>query len=142
MTNICVRPTRNWNMDSFFEDFFGSPKRWETDGVSFSPRADIQENEDEISLTFEIPGMDKGDIKVSVVDNVLTVAGERKFKKEDKDGSYLRSEIRTGSFSRSFTLPDTVDADKISADYKDGLLLVKLAKREEVKPKEIEVKIK
>ena len=142
MTNVLVRPTRKWNMDRFLDDFFGSGNRWDVDNTGFSPRADIQENEDEISLTFEIPGMDKGDIKVSVVDDVLTVSGERKFKKEDKDGNYLRSEIHTGSFSRSFTLPDTVDADKISADYKDGMLLVKLAKREEVKPKEIEVKIK
>lgn len=142
MTNIMLRPTRHWNMDRMFEDFFGSPARWQADDAAFSPRTDIQENENEISLTFEIPGMDKGDIKVSVVDGVLSVSGERKFKKEEKDANYLRSEIRTGSFSRSFTLPDTVDADQISADYKDGLLLVKLAKKEEVKPKEIEVQVK
>lgn len=142
MTNICVRPTRQWNVDRLFEDFFGSPARWAVDNADFSPRTDIQESENEISLTFELPGMDKGDIKVSVVDGVLSVSGERKFKKEEKDANYLRSEIRTGSFSRSFTLPDTVDADKISADYKDGLLLVTMAKREEVKPKEIEVKVK
>jgi len=142
MTNICVRPTRTWNMDRLFEDFFGSPARWEANEAAFSPRTDIQEDENELSLTFELPGMDKGDIKVSVVDGVLSVSGERKFKKEDKGANYIRSEIRTGSFSRSFTLPDTVDADKISADYKDGLLLVKMAKKEEVKPKEIEVKVK
>ncbi|MCP4685528.1 MAG: Hsp20/alpha crystallin family protein [bacterium] len=141
MTNLCVRPTRHWNMDRMFEDFFGTPARWEAGHSDFAPRTNIEENDNEIGLTFELPGMDKGDIKVSVVDGVLSISGERKFKKEDTDANSLRSEIRTGSFSRSFTLPDTVDSEKISADYKDGLLLVRMAKLEEVKPKEIEVKV-
>jgi len=142
MTNLIVRPTRHWNMDRLFEDFFGSPTRWEAPQSDFAPRTNIEENDNEISLTFELPGMDKGDIKVSVADGVLSVSGERKFEKEKKEANYLRSEIRTGSFSRTFTLPDTVNSEKISADYKDGLLVVKMAKLEEVKPKEIEIKVK
>jgi len=78
---------------------------------------------------------------VTMHDGLLTVSGRREFKQESKDDSCVRREIHSGEFSRSFTLPDTVDADKIQADYRNGLLEIKLAKLEEVKPKEIEVKV-
>jgi len=101
----------------------------------------IRETNDNVQLTFELPGMKKDDIKVAVRDGVLTVSGSREFKSESKDDDYVRCEICSGSFSRSFTLPESVNSEKISADYKNGLLEIKLDKLEEVKPKEIEVKV-
>ena len=76
-----------------------------------------------------------------VKDGNLIVSGQREFKTEEKDETFIRTEIRTGSFCRSFTLPETVNAENIGADYKNGILEVRLAKLEEVKPKEIEVKV-
>ncbi len=128
-------------IDNLFNDFFNFPSYRTADSCDFMPRVNIRENDDNVFLTFELPGMEKKDIKVVVKDNVLTVSGERNFKTEEKGDGYVRTEISSGTFSRSFTLPDTVDGEKISADYKNGLLEIKLAKKEEVKPKEIEVKV-
>jgi len=127
--------------DSLFNSFFNFPSLRTEDSCDFMPRVNIRDDKDDVTLMFELPGMEKKDIKVLVKDDVLTVSGERSFKSEKKDNGYIRTEISSGSFSRSFTLPDTVDAEKVSADYKNGILEVKLAKREEVKPKEIEVKV-
>ncbi|HUV30129.1 MAG TPA: Hsp20/alpha crystallin family protein [Acidobacteriota bacterium] len=146
MTYLTVKPNRNGLsrvFDSFIGDMFSLPavrSMADADG-DFSPRVNVHESKDSVALTFELPGMKKDDIKVTVQDGNLTVSGRREFKSEDKDGDYVRCEIRSGSFSRSFTLPDSVDAEKIKADYKDGLLEVSLARREELKPKEIEVKV-
>ncbi len=128
-------------MDSLFNSFFNFPSFRTEDSCDFMPRVNIKDTKDNVVLTFELPGMEKKDIKVTVKDDVLTVSGDRNFKSEEKEGGFVRTEISTGSFSRSFTLPDTVDGEKISADYKNGMLEIKLAKREEVKPKEIEVKV-
>jgi len=146
MTWLTVRPSTKdvtRPFESLFEDFFNLPalRRWDVSD-SFLPKVDIRETEEEVELTFEIPGMKRDDIKVTLNGDQLTISGERKLDREDKDSGYVRREISTGSFSRSFTLPDYVNRDKISADYKDGLLTVGLAKLEEVKPKEIEVKVK
>jgi len=144
MTCLTVRPKRHWlthEFDRMFDDIFGRPVVRSEDGEEFAPRVNIHESDDDISLTFELPGMDKKDIKVQVVDNVLSVSGNREIAKKSKDDHYYRYEINSGEFSRSFTLPDTVNPEKISADYKNGLLEVKLAKLEEVKPKEIEVQV-
>ena len=92
-------------------------------------------------MRFEVPGWDKSDLKINVKDKVLTVSGEQREESQEKNENYIRSEIRSGSFCRSFTLPNTVDADKIKADYKSGILELTLGKREEAKPKEIEVKV-
>ena len=108
---------------------------------AFSPKVNIIEDDDSINMMFELPGMKKSDIKVLVKDSMLTVSGERKFEKEEKSDNFVRSEISTGSFSRSFNLPDTVLTDNVLADYKNGLLQISLLKREEVKPKEIEIKV-
>ncbi|UCC43136.1 MAG: Hsp20/alpha crystallin family protein [Candidatus Zixiibacteriota bacterium] len=145
MTYLTVRPSsRNIarTFDSFFNDFFRpiSSRRF-SNGSGFSPRVDIVDGKDDVRLTFELPGMKKDDIKVSLNDDVLTVSGERVFKQEKDEDSYVSREIHSGSFSRSFTLPDYVNRDKIKADYKNGLLELTLAKLEEVKPKEIEVKV-
>ena len=127
-------------IDSLFRDFFSFPTVTAEMCCDFMPRVNIKDSKDEITLTLELPGMEKKDIRVMVKDDVLTVSGDRNFKSEEKEDGFVRTEINTGSFSRSFTLPDTVDGEKISADYKNGMLEIKLTKREEVKPKEIEVK--
>lgn len=129
----------NGGLNNLFEDFgFRMPNLPESD---FSPRVNIVDNKDNVELTFELPGIDKNEINVLVRDNVLTVSGERKMKNEVKEDGYVRSEIRNGKFSRSFNLGDNIDVEKVAADYKDGLLHIKLDKKEEAKPKEIQVKI-
>ncbi|MFZ5980723.1 MAG: Hsp20/alpha crystallin family protein, partial [Candidatus Zixiibacteriota bacterium] len=144
MTYLTVKPTRislSNEINRMFNDFFTDRSFFVSNDGDYAPRVNITENKDDVSLVFELPGMKKEDIKVTVKDNVLSVCGKREFSSEKKDESFVRSEIRTGSFCRSFTLPDTVNTEEISADYKDGMLTVKLAKLEEVKPKEIDVKI-
>jgi HSP20 family protein len=150
MRNLIVRPSRyhlSNEIDDFFNNFFAAPyfKSGDAKGscnCSFSPPVDVRETANDLTLTFEIPGMDKNDIKVWVEDHTLTVSGERKIRDEENGDNFIRSEIHTGNFSRSFTLPKTVDLGRISADYKNGLLSVTLGKVEEAKPKEIEVKVK
>jgi len=108
---------------------------------AFAPRVNIRETENDVALVFEIPGVEKDDIKVAIENGVLTLSGERKVEPADEKSGYVRNEILGGTFSRSFTLPDTVDTDKIEADYKHGLLTVKMARKEEAKPKQIEIKV-
>ncbi|RKX27613.1 MAG: Hsp20/alpha crystallin family protein [Candidatus Zixiibacteriota bacterium] len=144
MTKLMIRPTRLPVFNDFeniFEDFFSRPGQTSECSYDFVPRVNVRETTDKIRLTFELPGMDKKDIKVWVENDMLNVTGNREFKSESNDGDYIRQEMRSGEFSRSFTLPETVNREKISADYKNGLLEVSLDKLEEVKPKEIEVKI-
>lgn len=144
MTYLTLKPKRDGvtrEIDRMFNDLFSFPTIWSESESDFMPRVNIKDGKDNIILTFEVPGMNKNDIKVTLKDNVLSVSGRREFKDEVKEEAYIRSEIRQGSFCRSFTLPDTVNADKVSADYKEGMLTVKLTKLEEVKPKEIEVKV-
>lgn len=128
--------------DSIFDSFFNTPTLRSEGGCDFMPRVDIVEDKKSVKLEVELPGMDKDQIKVVVEDGVLTINGERKFEEEKKESNYLRSERYYGSFSRSFTLPDNVDSDKISADYKNGVLNVVLTKHEKALPKEIKVDVK
>jgi HSP20 family protein len=128
-------------IDNLFDNFFNFPSLRTVDSCDFMPRVNIRDTKDNVIMTFELPGMEKKDIKVTVKDDVLTVSGERRFQREEKENGWVRNEIASGSFSRSFTLPDTVNTDKISADYKNGLLEIKLPKLEERKPKEIEVNV-
>jgi HSP20 family protein len=143
MTSITCRPRRsafNNDIDHWFGSLFDSPVFRGSD-VDFAPSVDIENTDDHLTLTFELPGMVKDDIKVSLKDNLLTVSGRREFKTDEKSDNYIRREIRSGSFSRSFTLPELVDSGKITADYKSGLLEVRIGKLEEVKPKEVEVTV-
>lgn len=110
--------------------------------AAWSPSCDIYETDNEIVVKAEIPGVKKEDVKLSIQDNVLTLSGERKFEEETKKENYVRVERGYGSFTRSFTLAPSVDPKKISAEFKDGLLEVKLPKLEGAKPKEVEIKIK
>lgn len=143
MTCMTIRPIRNrWNeLDRLFEDIWGVPMVQTQSEADFSPRVNIEDTKDNLIVTFELPGMEKKDIKVSVKDNVLTVSGKRELKSESHDGNTVRSEIWSGSFARSFTLPETINSEKIAADYKNGLLEIRMDKLEEVKPKEIEIKV-
>jgi HSP20 family protein len=108
---------------------------------AWAPAVDIYENDGELVVEAELPGLEKGDIKVNVDDGVLTLKGERKLSKETKEENYHRVERAYGTFTRSFTLPDTVDAEKISAKHKDGVLRVSLFKKPEAKPKVVDVKV-
>jgi len=146
MRNLVLNPNRiARDFDSIVNSFFNAPQHNCENNSCSVPRVNIEETKDDVTLTFELPGMEKDNIKVVVKDEVLTVTGERKVEKKDEqksDGEYfIRREIRSGQFERSFTLPDNVKTDSINADYKNGLLIVKLQKKEEVKPKEIEIKI-
>jgi HSP20 family protein len=108
---------------------------------AFVPPVDVYEDEHSIQLKLEVPGIDEKDLDIKVENNVLTVSGERKFEKEEKEENFRRVERRYGSFVRSFTLPTTVDSEGITADYDAGVLKLKLAKRAEAKPKQIKVNI-
>jgi len=109
--------------------------------AEWSPLVDISEDDKEYLVKAEIPEMKKEDIKLNVQDDVLTVTGERKYEKEEKDKKYHRVERAYGSFIRSFTLPEDTDGSKVSAEYKDGVLKVHLPKSTNAKPKATEVKI-
>src|SRR5512135_2812302 len=109
--------------------------------TSFAPPVDIYEDEHNITLKMEVPGIDEKDIDVRIENNTLTVRGERKFEKEEKEENYRRVERQYGSFTRTFTLPETVDQDSVQADYDKGVLKIKLAKKAEAKPKQIKVNV-
>jgi HSP20 family protein len=109
---------------------------------TWTPACDIYETDKDIVLKVEIPGIKKEDVKVSLENNMLMIHGERKFEEETKRENYHRVERDYGEFLRSFTLPPFIEPNKIFAEFKDGLLTVMLPKREEAKPKLIEVKVK
>ena len=109
--------------------------------TSFAPPVDIYEDEHNITLKLEVPGIDEKDIDVRIENNTLTVHGERKIEKEEKEENFRRVERQYGSFTRSFTLPSSVDAGQVSADYNKGVLKIKLAKKAEAKPKQIKVNV-
>ncbi|MGC2183183.1 MAG: Hsp20/alpha crystallin family protein [Terriglobales bacterium] len=109
--------------------------------TSFAPPVDIYEDEHNITLKLEVPGIDEKDIDVRVEGNTLTIHGERKIEKEEKEENFRRVERRYGSFTRSFTLPSSVDPAQVSADYNRGVLKIKLAKKAEAKPKLIKVNV-
>ena len=128
------------DMDRLFSSFFGRLPE-DTDGF-WSPALDIEENNGNLIVKAEIPGMKKDDIKVSVHNNVLSITGERKQEKETKNKTIHRIERSYGRFSRAITLPSEVDEDKVKASYKDGVLNITLPKPESMKPKQIEVEVK
>src|ERR1022692_193780 len=109
--------------------------------TSFAPPADIYEDEHNITLKLEVPGIDEKDIDVRIENTTLTVHGERKIEKEEKEENFRRVERQYGSFTRSFTLPSSVDPEQVSADYGNGVLKIKLAKKAEAKAKQIKVNV-
>lgn len=106
---------------------------------AWMPSVDIFENKDSIVLEAELPGMNREDFELSVENNVLTLRGERRFEKSDEADNYHRVERAYGSFTRSFTLPQTVSSENAAAEYKNGVLRVTLHKREEIKARRIEI---
>ena len=112
-----------------------------TEGV-WSPVVDIYETKDEIIIDAELPGMTQKEINVTVIDNILTIKGEKKQEKEVKEENFHRVERSYGCFSRSFTLPVGVKSENIKATYKEGVLKVVLPKVEEAKPKQIAIDVK
>jgi HSP20 family protein len=108
---------------------------------SFAPAVDVYEDDHQVTLKIEVPGIDEKDIDVRLENNTLTVHGERKLEKEEKEENYRRVERQYGSFTRSFTLPTTVDAEGVSAQYDKGVLKIKLAKKAEAKPKQIKISV-
>jgi HSP20 family protein len=109
--------------------------------AAWTPLCDVFETDKEVVLKFELPEVKKEDVKVTMDNNVLTLKGERKFEKETNRENYHRVERHYGEFMRTFNVPMFVDAAKINAEFRDGVLVVTLPKREEAKTKEIEVKV-
>lgn len=107
---------------------------------AWNPTVDIYENKDQIVIEAELPGMNREDFDLSFENNIITLRGERRFEKKDESDNYHRVERSYGSFTRSFTLPQTVSGDGISAEYRNGVLRVTLPKREEIKARRIEIK--
>jgi HSP20 family protein len=129
-------------MNRLLRDTFGPEGREEAlTTTGFAPLVDVYEDEHNITLKIEVPGIDEKDIDVRIENNTLTVHGERKFEKEEKEENYRRIERQYGSFTRTFTLPTTVDADKVAAHYDKGVLKIALAKKAEAKPKQIKVHV-
>jgi HSP20 family protein len=140
-------PFREFNtiqerMSRLFRDSYGTEGREEAlTTTAFAPPVDVYEDEHNVTLKIEVPGIDEKDIDVRIENNTLTVHGERKFEKEEKEENYRRVERQYGSFTRTFTLPSTVDQESVQADYDKGVLKVKLAKKAEAKPKQIKVNV-
>jgi HSP20 family protein len=128
-------------LNRLFEEQVAGGREESFTAGAFVPPVDIYEDEHGIQLKLEVPGIEQKDLEVKVENNVLTVSGERKFEKDEKEENYRRVERRYGSFTRSFTLPPTVNTEDVSADYNNGVLKVKLGKRIEAKPKQIKVNI-
>ncbi len=128
-------------MNRLFQDYTVGRGDEELSASSFVPPVDIYEDEHNVTLKMEVPGIDQKDLDIRVENSTLTVRGERKLEKDEKEENFHRIERRYGSFVRTFTLPNTVDTDSINADYDNGVLKIRLAKREEAKPKQIKVNV-
>lgn len=128
-------------MNRLFNDQLGAMTHDEALTGNFVPPVDVYEDENSIQVRLEVPGIEEKDIDIRLENNVLTVRGERKFEKEEKEENFHRIERRYGSFTRSFTLPSTVNSEDVQADYEKGVLKIRIAKRAEAKPKQIKVNI-
>jgi HSP20 family protein len=128
-------------MDRLWDDYFGSGRRaLQPMPAEFAPAVDVKETADQIVVKAEVPGMDAKDINISVTGDVLTIKGEKKSEREETEENYHLVERSYGSFSRSLAMPAAVDLDKIEAKYDKGVLTITCPKKEEVKPKAIEIK--
>ncbi len=125
----------------FRESYSGEVPEEALTTTSFAPPVDIYEDEHNITLKLEVPGIDEKDIDVRIESNTLTVHGERKMEKEEKEENFRRVERQYGSFTRSFTMPSSVDLGQVSAHYDKGVLKINLAKKAEAKPKQIKVNV-
>lgn len=129
-------------LSDLFQDLFGdsSKEKMEYKNYECAPSANILENNQGFELQLAIPGIQKEDVKISLEKNILNVSSEKESAQLDENTRFTRREFVYGTFSRSFTLPDTIDTDKIGADFKDGILKITLPKRAETKiSKEIKI---
>lgn len=126
------------SLDQFFNDFWSAGAPVETSLLS--PAIDVAENEVSLSVTAELPGLERKDIDLSVKDGVLMLRGEKRMQEESKDRRYHRIERSYGAFFRALALPETVDADRVDAAFRNGVLTITLPKRPETKPKAIAIK--
>ncbi len=134
--------TQNDRMIRLFRELYSPEGPQETlTTTSFAPPVDVYEDEHSIILKIEIPGIDEKDIDVRLENNTLTIHGERKFEKEEKEENFRRVERMYGNFTRSFTLPSSVDVEHLTADCDKGMLKINLAKKTEAKPKQIKVNV-
>ncbi|HHD63525.1 MAG TPA: Hsp20/alpha crystallin family protein [Desulfobulbaceae bacterium] len=136
-------------MDKYFENFFRNPFSMMSSsmlpsafpkGIEITPSVDIFEEGDEVVVKADIPGVKKNDLDVTMTENSLTISGEKKQEKKVKEKDYHRVERSYGSFSRSFRLPENVNGSKAKAEFKDGVLEVRLPKTKESKQKKVEIK--
>ena len=129
-------------MNRLFGEAFGPARAQEEGWIrSWEPAVDIYETDDAIVVKAEVPGVEREQVHVEVKDGILTLRGERKFERDVKEESYHRVERSYGTFLRSFSLPVSVDQDQVKATFRDGVLEVELPKKEQAKPKQIQVNI-
>jgi HSP20 family protein len=128
-------------VNRLFEENFTFDRSGHADLATWAPRVDIYETENELVLKADLPGLQDPDIDVRVENNTLTLRGERKFEKDVNEDNYLRVERTYGSFTRSFSLPNTVSSESVRAEYRNGVLTLHIAKREESKPKQIKISV-
>ncbi len=124
-----------------FEDNFIRDRSGHADLATWAPPVDIYETENELVVKADLPDLEEKDIDVRVENNTLTIRGERKFEKAVNEDNYLRVERAYGPFTRSFSLPNTVSSENIRAEYRNGVLTLHMAKREESKPKQIKISV-
>jgi len=125
----------------FREAFSPAAGEGEVSTRTWAPPVDIYENGDSLVLKAEVPGINPDDVEIRVEDNTLYLKGERKFEKEVKEQNYHRIERSYGTFTRTFSLPNSIDADKVVANYRDGVLTLTMPKKEEAKPKTIKINV-
>ncbi len=125
----------------FREAFSPAFGEGESSTRTWAPPVDIYENGDNLVLKAELPGVDAKDVEIRVEDSTLYLKGERKFEKEVNEQNYHRVERSYGTFTRSFALPNSIDSDRVSAEYKDGILTLTMPKKEEAKPKTIKINV-
>ena len=128
-------------VNRLFDNFFGRPAASSAAGRRWAPTVDLYETKDDLVLTMELPGVREKDVTVSITGDLLTIKGERRFEHDVKEHQLLHVERAYGNFERLVQLPIPVQADKVKATYRDGVLEVRLPKTEEIKPKEIKVDI-
>ena len=130
------------DMDTMIHSFFNTDWNFPVrDTRNWSPAVDVKETDNSFVLTADIPGLTKKDIQVNVANGKLSISGERTYETDQENDNYHYRERRFGTFDRSFKLPETVDEEKISASFKNGILIVALPKHANILPKEREIKV-
>ncbi|MFZ1030630.1 MAG: Hsp20/alpha crystallin family protein [Candidatus Acidiferrales bacterium] len=128
-------------VNRLFEDNFTRERSGHAELATWAPAVDIYETENELVVKADLPDLQDKDIDVRITNNTLTIRGERKFEKDVKEENFLRIERTYGAFMRSFSLPNTVISENIRAEYRNGVLTLHMAKREESKPKQIKISV-